>query len=96
MNYQDRLNSAKAIYAKGLEKVKSTPEPKLQKFANGSRVKIADDLGGSMSHFRSGVEAEVQYTYAHAYGGDDVKSYSLKFDDGSTSSWYEEWQLTAV
>jgi len=96
MNYQARLNSAVALYAKGQKKVSTTPQPKLQKFSNGSRVKISDVLGEHMSHFESGVEAEVQYTYAHAYGGGDVESYSLKFDDGSTSSWYEEWQLTAV
>ena len=49
-----------------------------------------------MSHFRSGVLATVKYTYAHAYGGDDVTSYCLDIDDYGKVSWYEEHQLTKI
>jgi hypothetical protein len=49
-----------------------------------------------MAHFQSGVNATVKNTYAHAYGGDDVKSYCLDIDDYGEVSWYEEHQLTAI
>ena len=49
-----------------------------------------------MSHFESGVNATVRYTYAHAYGGDDVKSYCLDVDGRGEVSWYKEWQLTPL
>lgn len=93
--YEERLAGAQGIYAQGLENVKNDPEPKGQKFANGSKVRIADDLGESMSHFQSGVDAIVEYTYDHAYGGGDVESYSLLID-GNSSAWYEEHQLTQI
>jgi hypothetical protein len=76
--------------------VASTPEPGGQKFPNGSRVRIADDLGDAMGHFQSGVNATIGYTYAHAYGGTDVKSYCLYIDDGGEAAWYYEHQLTAI
>jgi hypothetical protein len=94
--YKERESQAKSVYEQGLEKVKNTPAPKGQKFAVGSRVRVADDLGPHMSHFTSGVNATVQYTYAHAYWGDDVKSYSLLIDGKGSSAWYEERQLTAI
>jgi len=95
-DYKTRKLQANAIYQSGLKRVDETPEPENQKFNRGQRVKIADDLGSAMSYFRSGVEATVRYTYAHAYGGDDAKSYSLSFDDGRSCAWYKEWQLTAI
>lgn len=82
-------------YLAAMEVVATTPEPKGQKFPCGSRVRIADDLGYSMRHFPSGVNATVLHTYAHAYGGNDVKSYALCIDDYGHSSWYDEHQLTA-
>jgi hypothetical protein len=90
-----RLIAAMGIYAAGLARVASSSEPKGQKFPNGSRVRIADDLGSSMRHFTSGVGATVCYTYAHAYGGRDVKSYCLDVDGRGRVSWYYEHQLTA-
>ena len=51
MNYETRLKQAKSYYAAGLERVKTTPEPKGQKFPIGTRVMIDDDLGPTMSHF---------------------------------------------
>jgi len=92
----NRHEAAQQVYNAGLAKVASVPEPKGQKFPNGSRVRIADDLGSAMSHFQGGVNATVKYTYAHAYGGDDVKSYCLDIDGYGEVSWYYEHQLTAI
>ena len=96
MDNSIREIQAQSRYEEGIKRVKETPEPAGQKFKCGQRVKIADDLGEYMDHFKSGIEAVVDHTYAHAFGGDDVKRYSLMFDDGSSSAWYEEHQLTAV
>jgi len=91
-----RLTIARVRHHRGLDKVAPMSEPRGQKFPNGSRVRIADDLGEGMSHLPSGVNATVEYTYAHAYGGDDVKSYVLMIDGYGSSAWYYEWQLTAI
>lgn len=95
-SYGERLNVATGIYKQGLSNVKNDPEPEGQKFPNGSRVHICKDLGGCMSHFTSDCNATVKYTYAHAYGGNDIKSYCLDIDGVGEVSWYEEWQLTAT
>lgn len=84
------------FYQKSMDRVKNTPEPKKQKFPRGSRVMIAKNLGPSMSHFPSGIEATVNHTYAHAYGGEDVKSYCLNVDGVGSVSWYDEDQLAAI
>lgn len=65
-----------------------------QKFHRGDLVHIAKDLGPSMAHFESDLDAIVIGSYRDLYGGDDVKSYSVMFPDGSTCSWYHEHQLT--
>lgn len=91
-----RSLAAKSIYNQGLKNVKEKPIPKGQKFPPGTRVRICDDLGPCMSHFESGVNATVKYTYAHAYGGGDVKSYCLDIDNYGETSWYNEWQLTEL
>ena len=84
-------------YQEGLDRVASTPMPEEQKFPIGARVKIADDLGPMMAHFRGhGKEATVEYTHAHAYGGSSVKSYSLNVDGVGINAWYEEHQLTLI
>jgi hypothetical protein len=93
MSYEEREAQANIIYQNGLNRVKNTPAPKGQKFPVGARVRIADNLGKYMSHFPSGKLATVEYTYAHAYGGNDVKSYSLLIDGMGSHAWYEEWQL---
>ena len=96
LDYETRLAVAKGVYQDGLRKVKETPEPDGQKFPCGSRVRISDDLCGSMSHFKSGVDATVEYVYAHAYGGSNVKSYCLNVDDYGSVAWYYEHQLSAI
>ncbi len=68
----------------------------MQKFHKGDLVKIADDLGELMRHFKSGTEAIVDYSYNDRYGGCDTKSYSLTFRNGTTCSWYEESQLELI
>lgn len=96
MNYEERHAQAQGIYKAGLERVATTSPPEGQKYAPGTRVRIADDLGPSMSHFKSGKNATVKYTYAHAYGGSNTKSYCLDIDGCGESSWYYEHQLTPI
>jgi hypothetical protein len=93
--YNERNQQALDYYRQGLDKVKNTPEPEGQKFHVGARVHITSDLGIAMEHFTSGVDATVEYVYAHAFGGDNVKSYSLNINGGS-SAWYQECQLTLI
>lgn len=102
MNSTDRTlrgielqSSAKAIYEVALNRVKNTPEPNGQKFHIGERVWIGD-MPSYMSHFENNVWATVQYVYAHAYGGDDIKSYSLNIDNYGSVAWYEEYQLSRI
>ena len=79
-----------------MRRVADTPPPEGQKFAPGQRVKIADDLGRSMRHFPCGMTGTVHHTYAHAYGGDDTKSYCIDIDGLGQVSWYLEDQLSAI
>lgn len=95
-SYEERHAAAKSIYAAGLVKVKTTPAPEGQKFPVGCPVRIADDLGCTMRGFTSGVNATVEYTYAHAYGGTDIKSYSLNIEGKGSTAWYHEHQLTEI
>ena len=71
---------------------------KKQKFKKGTIVRIADDLGESMSHFDKGCLAVVAGTYSQQYGGTNVNSYTLYIIDKRSivcrCSWYEEHQLT--
>lgn len=72
-----------------------------QKFPRGTLVRITANLPECMSHFDSDCEAIVDHTYHEAYGGGNVKSYSLLLLDESREpvqrvSWYEEDQLSLV
>ena len=97
MNSSERFAQASSIHAQGMERVRTTPPPKKQKYKPGTRVLIAKDLGPSMSHFPGkGQKTTVLQTYAHAYGGDDVKSYSLDIDGYGEVAWYYESQLTPI
>ncbi len=91
-----REEDARRAYEVGLERVKNTPAPAGQKFAIATEVHITADLGVSMAHFRSNINAIVLYTYAHAYGGTDVKSYCLDIPGHGRVAWYEEWQLEPI
>lgn len=94
LTYEERLREASIYRANCMDIVSTTPEPKGHKFPRGSRVKIKDDLGQAMDHFPKGKMATVLHTYAHAFGGYDVKSYCLDVDLIGEVAWYEEWQLS--
>jgi hypothetical protein len=100
MDHKEYAAQAHGIYSAGLRKVAKTPVPKGQKFLPGTFVWIAKDLGPYMSHFDNDRPAFVEYTYAHAYWGNNIDSYSLvvRYDDGTWSSiaWYNENQLTEI
>ena len=71
-----------------------------QKFPKGSRVKVADEMPWYMTHFPSGFEAIVEYSYAQKYGTDNVRDYSLiVLSDGrpiNSIAWYKDFQLTLL
>lgn len=67
-----------------------------QKFHNGDHVRIAKNLGASMSHFQADKEAIVIGSYKDQFGGSDTKSYTLHIKDQGKVSWYYEHQLTLI
>jgi hypothetical protein len=70
-----------------------------QKFFLGDRVRIAQDLGPSMSHFEKDCEAIVMYSYAEQYDGTgkDVDQFSLYIlPNRGEVSWYYANQLTLI
>lgn len=67
-----------------------------QKFKRGNLVHIAKELGSMMSHFENDKDVIIVGSYADQYGGNNTKSYTVMFEDGNTSSWYEESQLTLI
>lgn len=97
MDNEKRHAEASAYYQAALRRVEETPPPDGQKFKQGDRVRITDNLGVHMSHFPAGKLATVQYTYANAYGTTDTRSlqqYSLDVDGIGVVSWYNESQLS--
>jgi len=97
LDFTERDNEAKAHYNQGMKKVKNTLVPKKQKFSIGAKVRIAKDLGEYMLHFPgAGTIATVVCTYAHAFGGNDVKNYKLDVKGCGSVAWYHESQLTLV
>jgi hypothetical protein len=73
-------------YDQGLANVKSTPCPPNQKFPPGTKVKVKGLTGFAI----------VEYTYAHAYGGDNVKDYSLLMNGKYSSAWHRENELEKI
>lgn len=67
-----------------------------QKFHKGDWVRVAKDLGPSMSHFTSDCEAIVIGSYADQYGGEDTNSYTLHIEGRGQVSWYYEKQLELI
>ena len=97
MNVTARFSEAMAYYNSCLQNLDASVTPDGQKFPIGTRVRVSDVMPKSMSHFSgAGRTATVEYTYAQMYGGSDVKSYSLVFDDGGSSAWYPEELLTEI
>lgn len=74
--------------------MKEHDETTEQKFKRGDVVRIAKDLGPSMSHFQADKDAIVLGSYRELCGGGNGNSYNVMFcDTGSECAWYEEWQL---
>lgn len=68
----------------------------MQKFQKGDWVRIAKDLGPSMSHFTADCEAIVIGSYKDQYGGDNTDSFTLHLKGRGQSSWYYDSQLTMI
>lgn len=68
----------------------------MQKFQKGDWVRVAKDLGPSMSHFTADCEAIVIGSYADQYGGTDSKDYTLHLKGRGKVSWYHHHQLTLI
>lgn len=67
-----------------------------QKFKRGDYVKVAKNLGSSMSHFKSDCEAIVCYSYKDEFGGYDTQSYCIHIKGYGEVSWYYEHQLELI
>lgn len=65
-----------------------------QKFKRGDLVHIVADLGASMAHFESDLDAVVMGSYADQFGGSDTSNYTVMFvTNGAEVSWYPEQSL---
>lgn len=69
-------------------------ESKNQKFLIGQRVIVSGKSRHSTGSY-VGKEAVVLYTDAYI-GGEDEKSYCLRFSDGKDVSWFDESELTSI
>lgn len=69
-----------------------------QKFQRYDLVHIAKDLGNSMSHFKSDVDAIVLYSYEQECGHKlaEGTTYALYIQEYGHTAWYYENQLTLV
>jgi hypothetical protein len=65
-------------------------------FRCSDHVRIADDLGYSMSHFTKGCEAIVQYSYFDCFGHGSKTEYCVLLKGSGSCSWYREDQLTLI
>ncbi len=76
-------------------------------FDENDHVRVAEDLGPTMSHFTSDVEAIVRYSYMARYGGGehdpekdkkerDRHQYCLYIKGQGECSWYYGSQLTLI
>lgn len=65
-------------------------------FKCADHVRIAEDLGYSMSHFEKGCEAIVQYSYFDCYGHGSKDEYSVLLKGRGSVSWYRGDQLTII
>lgn len=64
-----------------------------QKFHKGDLVHIVADLGDSMRHFEADKDAIIVGSYKDRYGGSNVDSYTVCFQDTGQCSWYHTHQL---
>lgn len=89
ISYEERYRKATEIFEQGLKNVRTRPIPLNQKFNPGTFV----------YHKRHKLPARIECTYAHAYWGDNIKSYSLtiRYPSGwSSSAWHDESLLTKI
>jgi hypothetical protein len=68
----------------------------MQKFQKGDWVRVAKDLGPSMSHFAADCEAIVVGSYKDQYGGNNIDSFTLHLKGSGQCSWYYASQLTLI
>lgn len=70
----------------------------MQKYHEGDLVKIAEDLGASMSHFTAGCKAIVMYSYEEKYGSSSgsAEKFCVYIKGKGPVSWYKEHQLTLI
>ena len=57
---------------------------------------VAKDLGPSMSHFTSDVDAIVIGSYQDQYGGGNTRDYTVHLKGHGECSWYHESQLEMI
>lgn len=63
------------------------------RFYSGDYVRVAKDLGRSMSHFQSDCDAVVIGSYGDRFGGEDHNSYTIHIRGRGQVSWYYGEQL---
>lgn len=68
----------------------------MQKFHKGDLVRVAKDLGPSMSHFTADCDAIVIGSYNDQYGGGNTDSYTIHIKGRGQTAWYYENQLTLI
>jgi len=85
-----------ANYSERENDMPERPDLKKQKFHKYDHVKIDKDLGPTMSHFASNVEAIVMGSYEDQFGGGNTESYTLFIKGCGEVSWYKERQLTLI
>lgn len=109
MDSEEKLSFATGIYLASKDRVKNTPVPEGQKFLPGTLVRLRDPRDSatkldSLQNFLNwqrakdpdeGKIAVVLHTYAHAFGGDDVRTYCVEIE-GVESAWFDENWLEAV
>lgn len=69
------------------------------KYKHGDMVRVADDLGDTMSHFESGVDAIILGSYQDLCGGSmkhHHREYSIYIRGKGSVSWYKEDQLELI
>jgi len=102
--YQWKDKPHRLIYdlCREVEHLQSTPTPprpgitnKWPKYRHGDYVRIADNLGSSMSHFQSGCNATV-IGLDWKHDGTQPASYILHIDGYGYAAWYYEHQLTLI
>ena len=67
-----------------------------QQFYKGDHVHVSANLGATMAHFDSDVDAIVIGSYSDQYGGTDFDLYTLHIKGMGQVSWYYASQLSLI